>query len=131
MAPAETIQYDAQIQECLLALKEAGALPLVQSSPDSGVYRFRMRAGGWPIDVDLDDTVLEIRAYHGNDTIATGRVRDVVMAGLLENPTEGRTPTRDELAPLRAVVSDWKQRNARIFMNSPDVARHSDGWNNA
>ena len=131
MASAAPNQLDARIQECLLALKEAGALPLRQSAPDSGVFRFRLRAGGWPIDVDLDDTVLEVRAYHGNDTVATGRVREVVMNGLLENPGDGRQPTREELAPLRAVVSDWKKSNARIFMNSPHVARHSDGWNNA
>jgi hypothetical protein len=130
MTTATDKPYHERIQEHLLALKEGGTLPLAESEAGSGIWRFRARAAGWPIDIDLDTTVLEVRAYHGNDLVATGRVRAPIMKALVE-PTDARAPGKDDLAPLRATVRHWKESNARIFMKSPDVARHPDGWNQA
>jgi len=130
--PTSTHRYHEEILRHLLELADAGALPLAESSPGSSVYEFHMRAAGWPIVISLDATVLELRAYHGRDLITTGPVSTPVTEGLVGcGPAGQAAPTREQLAPLRATVKAWKNDNARLFMKSPDVARHPDGWNNA
>jgi hypothetical protein len=124
-------RFHVRVQECLLQLAEFGALPLIESDPDSEVFRIRFRSAGNSVDIDLDRTVLEIRVYHERDVLTTGRVREEIMDALLGTGAGARQPTRAELAPLRQVVQDWKSRNARMYMRSPDVARHPDGRNNS
>ena len=121
-----------RVLNALLDLKEAGSLPLAQTKPGSGVWRFTFRAAGWPISVDLDTTVCMLRAYHGNDVIATGRVSERAIDALVEGAERpAPPPDRASLDGLRAVVRDWKNSNAWIYTKSPDVARHPDGWNNS
>lgn len=127
------MQYCERLLRALLTLKSAGSLPLEQTAPGSGVWRFRTRAAGWPVVIDLDSTVFGLRAYHGNDVIATGAVSEQVLGALIEDGAKAAAapPGREALADLRAVIADWKSANARIFMKAPDVARHPDGWNNS
>jgi hypothetical protein len=127
-------RYSDRILEQLLKLRSVHALPLRELETPAGLHRFQFRAAGWPVQVDLDETVLEMRVYTGRQTIATGRVAPEVMSAVL-----GRTPidaggavsADDCIAALREIVGDWRSRNARVHMEPPRVARHPDGWNNA
>jgi len=127
-------RYNERILEQLLRLRAAHALPLRALEAPTGVSRWTFRAGGWPIQVDLDETVLEMRVYAGRQTISTGRVPPTVMSALLGRrpiDTGGAVAADDCVAALREIVADWRRRNARVFMEPPRTARHPDGWNNA
>lgn len=119
----------------LLALHQAGGLALAETGPRSGVFRFGFRAGGWPVTVDLDTTVLELRAYYAGtvEVVATGPVPERIMQRLTSPRSGGVDGAKAKAAKdeLRRIVAEWKNRNARIFMRPPAVARHPDGWNNA
>ncbi len=115
----------------LIELWRAGGLRLGETARGSGVHRFSFRAGGWPIVVDLDTTVLEMRAYHQRDGIATRGVPARVMRALVTEDPKGDGSVKDALDALRGTVRRWKQDNARLYVRSPDVARHPDGWNRA
>ena len=127
-------RFSERIIEQLLRLRAAHAFPLRELESPEGLSRWKFRAGGWPIQIDLDETVLEMRVYNGRQTISTGRVSAQVMSAL-----HGRTPIdaggavspEDCLTALRAIIADWRSKNARVFMAPPRVARHPDGWNNA
>ena len=79
--------------------------------------------------------MLGLRAYYeGNvEVIATGHVPERVMRVL----TDGHSPlgsTADAAAAadgLRHIVTEWREKNPRLFMHSPRVARHPDNWNRA
>ncbi len=132
-------RYSDRILEQLLRLRAADALPL--RSGDAAqlperIWRFEFRAGGWPVHIDLDDTVLEVRVHHGRESIAKGRVPEGLMRVLLGSrpaPTglAAGASAEESMAALRAIVGDWRRGNARVFIDSPSVARHQDGWNNA
>lgn len=127
-------RFAERILEQLLRLRAAHALPLEPLTNPEGVHRWTFRAGGWPIQVDLDETVLEMRVYHDRQTVATGRVPANVMGALLGRSAidaGGAVSPEDCMAALRAIVADWRRNNARVFMEPPRVARHPDGWNNA
>ncbi len=127
--------YRERILEQLINLRAADALPLAESDGPGGIYTWGFRAAGWPIELLLDMTVLEIRVYHGRHTIATGRVNAPLMAilvGRLPVPAQLAGASEDEaLAALRAIVAHWRERNPRVFMEPPRTARHPDGWNNS
>lgn len=129
------VPFHRRLQHQLLRLRSAGALALEEVPGVRDVHRFRFRVGGHSIVIDLDSTVLELRAYRGNDTIAVGPVESDVMStivGRLPMPSDYPTATAEEArADLRSVVSEWARKNARVHMSSPDVARHPDGWNHS
>ncbi len=132
-ATAHDATYTPRILEQLLKLRAAGALPLRRLPEVEGLWRWGFRAGGMRVEIDLDSTVLELRAYAGRHVIAVGRVRAPVFAALTSG-AEGVRDSRaadESLAALRAIVGEWRTRNARLFMEPPRVARHPDGWNNA
>lgn len=119
----------------LLLLRAAGALDLRETGPRSGVWAWRFRAGGWPVDVVLDDNVLEMRVYHGRDEVAMSRIPAPAMNALLGREparVEGQPPRADDvIAELRRLVAGWKAGNARIFTVPPQVVGHPDNWNRA
>ena len=127
--------YSTRILEQVLKLRAAGALDMQPKRGPKGMYSWTFRAGGWPVEVHLDEIVLEMRVYHGRHTISTGRVPPrlfPVLIGEAEVPGGGGGVSADEsLAALRAIVADWKRKNPRVFMEPPRTARHQDGWNNA
>lgn len=123
-----------RIVDQLLALKGAGALDAVATSPGSSVWRWRFRAGGWPIDVVIDQSVLEVRVYHGRDEVAMGRIPEHVANALIAASGPG-TPDHAAadaaIARLREVVAEWKSMNARIYIQPPVKVGHPDNWNDA
>lgn len=125
--------FEHMILEGIVALWNAGELKLKETPPGSGVHRYRFRAGGWPIDVDLDTTVLGLRVYHGRDVVANGSLSEPLMMALVGEggPPPGQGSASEAIARLRTAVSRWKDENARLGITSPHVARHPDGWNNA
>ena len=139
--PAKRVQhphgqsgYADRILEQMLKLRAAHALPLRQLESPAGLSRWTFRADGWPVQIDLDDTVRELRVYTGRQVIATARVdADVISALLGRRPIDagGAVSADDCIAALRGIVADWRRRNARVHMSSPRVARHPDGWNRA
>lgn len=127
-------RFSDRILEQILKLRSAHALPLHALDTPQGVHRWTFRAGGWPVQIDLDETVFEMRVYSGRQVIATGRVSPEAMTALLgRRPIDpgGAVSVDDCLAALREIIADWRRRNARVFMEPPRVARHPDGWNNA
>jgi len=127
-------RYADRILEQLVKLCAASAsTPFARLESPDGIWRFTFRAGGWPVQVDIDSTVLEVRVYHGRQVIAMGRVTAPVFAALTgaEPLAKGSASADECIAALRAIVADWRRRNARVYMEPPRVARHPDGWNNA
>ncbi len=125
--------FTVDLARDLLALKAAGGLTLTETGPRSGVHRYAFRVGGWPIVIDIDETVLELRAYFDRDALATGRLRPEAMDALLGHtdlPSTG-TSAKEARDSLRGTVRRWLDGNARLFVKSPAVARHADNWNNA
>jgi len=129
-------RFSERLLEPLLRLRATGALEPREDAAARGAYRWSFRAAGRPVQVDLDTTVLELRAYEGRETLATGRVPERVMRVLVGQ--EDAPPATDDgvtageaLDALRAIVRDWRRRNARVDMEPPRTARHPDGWNNA
>jgi hypothetical protein len=137
MSEPQTAPYELadRIVAQLLRLRAAGGFDPRETAPGRGVWRWAFRAGGWPISVDLDLNVMEMRVYHDRDEVAMGRVRDDAMAVLLGRvppPAEfGRAAPEDVLADLRRIVADWKTDNARIFTRPPVKVGHPDNWNDA
>jgi hypothetical protein len=129
--------YGNRILEQLLRLREAGALRLTEVAPGRNVHRYLFRAGGWPVSIDLDATVCELRAYHHRDEIVMGhRVGEQVLDILLGRkpyPASGgpRVPEAECLAELARIVAHWKAGNPRIFMQPPVKVGHPDNWNGA
>ncbi len=130
---AET-RYSERILEQVLRLRAADALPMHEVPGAEGMHRWTFRAAGRRIQVDIDETVLGLRVYDGRQTISTGRVSAHAMAALLGRApieTGGAVAAADCLAALREIVAAWREKNARVFMEPPRVARHPDGHNNA
>lgn len=137
-APGTTAEndYPRRILEQLMLLRAAGAFAPAETAPGRNVWRWRFRAGGWPVDVDLDAVVLEIRVYHARDEVAMAPVPANVMRILLgkeEPPQPGEPIPAPEaiLAELRRIVAHWKAHNARIFIQPPRKVGHPDAWNRA
>ena len=133
--PAAT-DYSTRILEQILKLRAAGVLDMQQKPDTKGLFTWTFRAGGWPVEVHLDEIVLEMRVYHGRHTISTGRVPPRLFPVLVgqQEVAEGAgsgVSADESIAALRAIVADWKRKNPRIFMEPPRTARHQDGWNNA
>jgi hypothetical protein len=135
MSPVPTDPYAVRILEQLLRLRAAGALPLVESAPGRGIWRYGFRAAGQPVSIDLDTTVLCLRVYHARDEVAMGPVPEAVMDALLgRKPVPAdvpKTPPADTLEELRRVVADWRDGNPRIYMQPPETVGHPDNWNGA
>ncbi len=134
--PVMTIdRYVTRILDQLLRLRAAGALPLAESRPGSGVWRFGFRAGGRMVSVDLDATVLELRCYHDREEVAMGPVRAEtmdVLIGRLPVPADApRSGEAECLAELRRIVADWRELNPRIDIRPPVKVGHPDNWNHA
>ena len=138
--PSESLggaaRFTDRILEQLLLLRAGDGVELVESRDPRGLWEHRFRAGGDVVRVILDSTVLEVRAYAGNDVVGTGRVPERVLGMLVGDvplPDDmGRGTTVEEArAALRAIVGNWRRRNARLAISSPNVARHPDGWNGA
>ncbi len=128
--------FSTRILEQLLKLRAAGALDMKAMSEPKGLYTWSFRAAGWLVEVHLDETVVEMRVYHGRHTISTGRVPPrlfPVLVGATELPagSSNGVSTDESMAALRAIVGDWRRKNPRVFMEPPRTARHQDGWNNA
>ena len=134
----ETAEIDVtrSILEQLLLLKLAGAFEPTETDPGCGVWNWRFRSGGWPVDVVLDRNVMELRVYHGRDEVTMGRAPDRVMNMLLGRealpPTGERVPPAQEsIAALRKIIAQWKDGNARIFIQPPHKVGHPDHRNGA
>jgi len=128
--------FSTRILEQVLRLRAAGALDMKAIGDPQGLYTWAFRAGGWPVEVHLDETVLEMRVYHGRHTISTGRVPPRLfpaLVGTAELPAGSADGVSAEksMAQLRTIVGDWRRKNPRVFMEPPRTARHPDGWNNA
>jgi len=135
-ATTDTTDFSKRILEQVLRLRAADALDMQPLTDPQGLFTWTFRASGWPIEVHLDETVLEMRVYHGRHTISTGRVPPRLfpaLVGAAPLPAgSGDGISADEcLAELRAIVADWRRKNPRVFMEPPRTARHPDGWNNA
>lgn len=132
--PVRTSDRHRHVVEQLLALRTAGALDFRETAPGRGIWKWSFRAGGWPVDVLLDESVLEVRVYHARDEVAMGRVEPAALAVLLGRaaPPAGERASADEaMAGLRAIVAEWKKGNARIFISPPRTQGHPDNWNRA
>jgi hypothetical protein len=127
--------FARRILEQLVRLRAAGALPLAETAPGRGVWRWGFRAAGQPVSVDLDTTVLCLRVYHARDEVAMGPVDPATMDVLLGRapvPADVAKATEAEcVAALRKVVADWREGNPRIYMRPPATAGHPDNWNGA
>ncbi len=125
----------AHIVEQLLPLRAAGALPLVESAPGRGVWRYAFRAAGQPVTIDLDATVLTLKCYHDRDEVAMSAVAPETMDVLLgKRPVPAGVAKATEaecVARLRKIVADWRAGNARIYMRPPATVGHPDNWNHA
>jgi hypothetical protein len=124
-----------RILEQLLRLRAAGALPLVESAPGRGVWRYGFRAAGQPVSIDLDTTVLCVRCYHDRDEVAMGTVTPSMMDTLLgKRPVPADVAKSSEaecLAELRKIVAEWRDGNPRVYMRPPETVGHPDNWNRA
>ena len=128
--------YPRRILDQLMLLRAANAFTPTETAPGCAVWRWRFRAGGWPLDIDLDAVVLAVRVYHGRDEVAMAPVPEKVMHILLGReppPHPGETIPSPEaiLAELRRIVAHWKANNARIFIQPPMKVGHPDAWNKA
>ncbi len=128
--------YAERILEQLLRLRALDAVKFEESGDPEGLHRHRFRSGGWQCEIDVDMTVLELRAYQGNDVVATARIPENIanmLIGKKPVPREVATgaSASEACAALRAVIGDWRSKNARVRISSPNVARHPDGWNNS
>jgi hypothetical protein len=127
--------FARRILEQLVRLRAAGALPLVETAPGRGVWRWGFRAAGQPVSVDLDATVLCLRVYHARDEVAMSPVDVATMDVLLGKapvPADVTKATEAEcVAELRKVVADWREGNPRIYMQPPATVGHPDNWNDA
>jgi hypothetical protein len=127
--------YAVRMLEGLLRLRAAGGLGFAETAHGRGIWRWRFRAGGDVVVVDLDTTVLEMRCYHNRDEVAMGHVPQSVMDALLGRaPPPPAVPKADPaavLAELREVVADWRRGNARIDIRPPVKVGHPDNWNGA
>jgi len=135
MSRFPTDPFAVRILGQLLALRAAGALPLVESAPGRGIWRFGFRAAGQPVSIDLDTTVLCLRCYHDRDEVAMGPVPEAVMDALLGKrpvpPDVPKSSPADSIAALRKAVADWREGNPRIYMQPPEKIGHPDNWNGA
>jgi hypothetical protein len=135
MSRVPTDPFALRMMEQLLRLRAAGALPLVESSPGRGIWRFGFRAAGQPVSIDLDTTVLCLRCYHARDEVAMSPVPEAVMDALLgKRPVPDdvpKTAPSDAIAEMRKIVADWREGNPRIYMQPPATAGHPDNWNRA
>jgi hypothetical protein len=134
MAQPAPDDFPTRILLHLLALRENEALPLPEIAPGRGIFRYRFRAAGWPVTVDLDTSVLEMRVYHGRDEVAMTRVTERLMDELLgrAKPAKKSGLTAEQaLAALRQDIRDWKAGNPRIFVRPPVKIGHPDNWNGA
>ncbi|MCG3134007.1 MAG: hypothetical protein HMLKMBBP_01276 [Planctomycetes bacterium] len=133
-AAASRTDLGSRIVRGLLSLRAAGALELRETAPGRGIFRTGFRAAGWPVSMDVDASVLEIRVYHSRDEVAMSRVSGTVLDQILgRSPVPAGTP-KDAAAAwseLRAVVADWKRDNPRLFIRPPEKAGHPDNWNRA
>ena len=124
--------FALRLLDQLVRLRMAGALDLRETAPGRGVHRFVFRVGGQRVSIDLDSTVCEIRCYHHRDEIGMARVPEKTMDMLIgRTPApQGAKPSQDEVvAEMRNVVTDWKRRNPRLFMQPPCKVGHPDNWN--
>lgn len=128
-------EFARRILEQLLRLRAAGALPLAETAPGRGVWRWSFRAAGQPVDIDLDTTVLCLRCYHWRDEVAMGPIAPETMEVLLGRrpvPADtGKATEAECVAELRRIVADWRAGNPRIYMQPPATAGHPDNWNGA
>jgi hypothetical protein len=127
--------FARRILEQLVRLRAANTLPLAETAPGRGVWRWGFRAAGQPVSVDLDTTVLCLRVYHARDEVAMGPVdvatMDVLM-GKRPAPAGVAKATEAEcVAELRRIVADWRLGNPRIYMQPPATAGHPDNWTGA
>lgn len=126
--------YGRRVLRGLLSLRAAGALDLKETAPGRGIWRTSFRAAGWPISIDVDASVLEVRVYHSRDEVTMGRVAGDTLDQLLGRaPVPAGTPkdAAAAWAELRAVVADWKRDNPRIFIRQPETVGHPDHHNRA
>lgn len=120
----------------LLALRASSAIEFKETSRGSGIFRYGFRAGGWPVTVDLDTSVLEMRVYHARDEVAMVRMPERAMDQLLgtaamPKDTGVKNDPAAAMAGLRAAIKDWKTENPRIFIRPPVKVGHPDNWNHA
>lgn len=134
MPDAPENDYARRFLEQTLLLRAAGGFEPREAAPGSGLWRWQFRSGGWPVDVVLDENVLEIRVYHGRDEVAMGRCPEPAMQVLLGRapaPRDGAPSAAETTAALRGLVAEWKKGNARIFIQPPAKVGHPDHWNRA
>ena len=128
--------FGDRIVRALLRLRAAGALEAPEVPGVRGVFRYPFLSGGWPVTIDIDRNVLEVRGYHDRDEIVMHRVTVPVMEMLLgERPLAESIERLDDpdepVRELRQVVADWKSGNPRLFMRPPVKVGHPDNWNRA
>jgi hypothetical protein len=132
---ASVSPFAARLLDQLLRLRAGGALPLVETAPGSGVWRWGFRAGGQPVTTDLDTTVCELRCYHDRDEVSMSPVRPGTMEMLLgKAPMPGdvpKTTEADGVAEMRRIIKDWREDNPRLYMRPPVKVGHPDNWNRA
>lgn len=135
MPKAPTDPYAVRILEQLLGLRAANALPLVESAPGRGIWRWGFRAAGQPVSIDLDTTVLCLRVYHARDEVAMSPVPPALMDVLVGKkpvpPDVKRASEAECVAELRRTVADWRRDNPRVYMRPPETVGHPDNWNRA
>jgi hypothetical protein len=128
-------RFAVRILDQLVRLRAVGALPLTETAPASGVWRYRFRAAGQPVSIDLDTTVVEMRCYHDRDEIAMGplsaELLDMLLGKRPTPPDAAGTAEAEVLAEMRRIVADWREGNPRIYMRPPAKVGHPDNWNGA
>ncbi len=132
----DTDDIPSRILWQLLCLRAVGAIEFAETARGSGVFRYGFRAGGWPVTIDLDTGVVEMRVYHARDEVAMVRVPEKALYQLLGRipmPVGAQTTGTAEsaLAELRNAIAEWKRENPRIFILPPSKVGHPDNWNRA
>lgn len=119
----------------LLRLRAGNALPLAETKPGRGIWRWGLRVGGQRVEIDLDATVREMRCYHDRDEIAMSPLSPETMDVLLgRRPVPAGIEKGDEseiAGEIRKIVAEWRDGNARLYMRPPAKAGHPDNWNHA
>lgn len=135
MARTPTDPFAVRILDLLVRLRAGGDLPLRETAPGRGVWRWTFRACGAHVSIDLDAVVSSLRCYHEREELAMSAVPPETMDVLLgRSPVPPGTPATTQeaaLAELRRVVADWREGNPRIGMSPPVKVGHPDNWNDA
>ena len=102
----------------------AGRAPFVEEPAGSGVHHWSTRVGRWPLEVQVDRFVMEIRCYLSDELFCTGRIPEHEALALLDPaPGPGDAAAERDLAEF---VDEAQKGDSRRFLTPPHADRHPD-----